>query len=247
MRAGEPLGQALRDGVAHRLVEARLRRRRDEPADDVLGQVDQDAGGLAVAVLHDQAARRVRGAARDAGAGERVAAGPGRVAVHADERDRVPGRRAIERGARREPLPGPARLVPPAPGDPLPRPQPRGGRRDHPGDLVLRAGGGQVQLESRAGEQHQVPVAVHEPGQHRAPAQVERGLARGRVDVAPPAREGHAALADHEGIHDGAGGVHRVNPAVGQQHGDRRAARARGASSGQGRRPPAPRSPAPRS
>ncbi len=64
-----------------------------------------------------------------------------------------------------------------------------------------------------------MPVAVHQPGQHHAAAQVEPRLARRRVDVAAPAREGHAALADHEGIHDGAGRVHRVDPAVGQQHG----------------------------
>ena len=34
-----------------------------------------------------------------------------------------------------------------------------------------------------------MPVAVHQPRQHRAPAQVQRGLAGSRVDVAaPPAK-----------------------------------------------------------
>ena len=64
MGPGEALGQALRDDRLHRGVEALGGRGRHEGADQVLGQVDQEPGGLAVLVLHDAAARRVTGAAR---------------------------------------------------------------------------------------------------------------------------------------------------------------------------------------
>lgn len=218
VRAGEPLGQALGDHRLHRGVEPLLGRRRHQGADQVLGQVDQDPGGLPALVLRDAAARRVGGVAPDARALERGPAGPRGVAVDAHQRHRVPGRGAIERGARGEALARPAGLVPAAAGDPLPRAEPRCGGADRAGDLVLGARGGQVQLEARAGEQHEVAVSVDQAGQHGAAREIEDGLAGSRVDVGAPAREGDAPVADHEGVDHRAGGVERVDPPVGQEH-----------------------------
>jgi hypothetical protein len=62
-------------------------------------------------------------------------------------------------------------------------------------------------------------VGVHETGEHGATGEIERGLARGGIDVAAAARERHLAVTDDEALHDGAGGVHRVDAAVRQQHG----------------------------
>lgn len=97
--------------------------------------------------------------------------------------------------------------------------EPRRGGGHHPGALVLGSGVGQVELEPRAREQHEMAVRVDQAGQHGAAAQVEGGLAGGRVDVGAPPREGHAPVADHEGVHHRAGGIHRVDPPVGQEHG----------------------------
>ena len=62
-------------------------------------------------------------------------------------------------------------------------------------------------------------VTVHEAGEHGAAAEVDHGLARGRIDLAAPAREGHPPVADHERVDHRAGGVHRMDPPVGQEHG----------------------------
>ena len=68
VRTGEPLGEALGDGVTHRRSKRSSDGGGTRRADEVLGEVDQDPGGLAALVLRDAPARRVRGVARDAGA-----------------------------------------------------------------------------------------------------------------------------------------------------------------------------------
>ncbi len=226
---GEALGQALRHHRLDRGVEALGGGRRHEGADQVLGQ----------------AARRIGGAARDRGTLERGPAGPRGVAVDPHQRDRMAGRGPVQRGARREPLARPARLVPAAPRDPLPRTEPRRRRGHHPGDLVLGAGRGQFQLEPRAGQQHEMAVPVDQARQHGAAAKVDRVLAGSRVDVGAPTREHDSPIADDQRVHHRAGGIQRVDPPVGQEHGTRW--RSRPASSGTARRSPAPRSPGSRS
>ena len=58
--AGEPLGQALGDGLAHRLVEAGVVGRRLGSLDQALRGIHEKAGGLAARVADDDAARRIR-------------------------------------------------------------------------------------------------------------------------------------------------------------------------------------------
>ena len=81
------------------------------------------------------------------------------------------------------------------------------------------SGRGEAQLEAGPGEEHQVTVSVHEPRQHGAPAQVERRLARGRIDVAAPPGERHAPSRITSESTTDARGVHRVDAPVGQEHG----------------------------
>jgi hypothetical protein len=71
-----------------------------------------------------------------------------------------------------------------------------------------------------------VPVAIHQSGEDGAPSEVQDRLAGGRVDVGHASRERHPSVADHEGVHHGRRGIHRVNAGVGQQHGDGRERRA---------------------
>ena len=155
-----------------------------------------------------------------AGQPERRRARPDRVAVDADQRHRVIGRGAIERGARRVLAARPAVLVPPAPGDPLARPRAGGARRDarraRPPRTAAprrRASGG-----SRA-RCMRWPWASTRPGSTGRPPRSISGSPSGRADVGAPARVDDAALAHHEGVDDTVRGVERVDPAVGQEHG----------------------------
>src|SRR5262249_58593233 len=63
--AREPDGEALRDRLAHRLVEARLRGHGLDALDEALGGVDEEPGGLTTLVLDADAARRARRRVRD--------------------------------------------------------------------------------------------------------------------------------------------------------------------------------------
>ena len=219
--AGEALGQALRDGVAHGAVEALVGRRAAPPRWTSRCAVStRSPVGSPRGVADDEAARRDRacGASMPAAA-QRRRVRPGRVAVDADERDRMIRRRAIERGAGRKAPARPEVLVPAAAGDPLaaravaPRARPRAGRsppRSRAAQRRASAGPRQV---------HQVPVRVDEPGQHRAPAEVERWprpapaltSARRPANAMRPSRTTSVSTTVPRG-------VQRVDPAVGQQH-----------------------------
>jgi hypothetical protein len=96
VRAGEALGEAFGNDGFHRLLEALLRWRRDQRADQVLRQVDQDPGGLAALIFLDAPTLRVIRVARYAGGRERRGAGPRRMAIHAHQRHRMPGRGAVK-------------------------------------------------------------------------------------------------------------------------------------------------------
>ena len=218
MGAREAFGEAFGDDDSHRLVEALLGRRRNERADELLRHVDQEPGGLAAIVPRDAAARGIARVTCDIGTGEGGAARPRRMAVHAHERDGVPGRRAVDRCTGREALPRPACLIPAPSGDPLAGPPSGRGGPDHGGNLLFGVGRTEVELEPRLREQHQMAVPVDEAGEHGATAEIEHGLAGVRIDVAAPPREHHAILADDQRVDDGARGVHGVNASVGEQH-----------------------------
>src|SRR5262249_58435574 len=81
VRAGEALGEALSDHRLHRLIEALLRGRRHQRSDEVLREIDEDAGGLASLVLHHEPALRIARPARDAGRGDGGPPPPLRVSI----------------------------------------------------------------------------------------------------------------------------------------------------------------------
>jgi hypothetical protein len=56
VEAGEPRGETLGDGLAHRLVEARLVGRRLHLGDEPLRGIHEETGGLAARVARDRAA-----------------------------------------------------------------------------------------------------------------------------------------------------------------------------------------------
>src|SRR5262249_51019306 len=96
---GQPGGETLPDGVAHRPVETRLLGQRLGARDEPLSGVDEETGRLATGVLDDDAARRIRRVASDARGLERGRVAPAGVPVHANEDDWMAWRRAIERAS----------------------------------------------------------------------------------------------------------------------------------------------------
>jgi hypothetical protein len=185
-------------------------------------------------VPHDPPADRIGCPAVDTPEPERAGARPRRVTIDPGERDRVPRRRPVEGHPGREPAPGPPRLVPAAAGDPLVGQSAPGRLRHRTGDLRLGTRAARVEGQARSREPGQMRVRVDEPGQHGAPAEVQDRLGPGHVRVAAPPREDDPAVADDQGVDHRTRRVHRVDPAVRQEHGrDCRLARP-----GVSRRPP---------
>ena len=133
-------------------------------------------------------------------------------------------RRAVEHGAR-GPAAGPqlrggeARLVPPAPQDPLARRRGGRGGADAALDLGHAGDAGEVDVQQRAAARRQVHVRVVEAGRHEAPVQVDhpRRFADDALHLVVVAGDDDVAAAHGDGLHGGAGAVAHEDLAV-QQH-----------------------------
>ena len=94
--AGEPDGETVGDGARTASSIWAGAGPRLDPSDELLGGIHQDAGGLAARVALEAAPGRVRRVPVDAGRPERRRVGPDRVAIDADQRHGMIGRRAVE-------------------------------------------------------------------------------------------------------------------------------------------------------
>ena len=77
-----------------------------------------------------------------------------------------------------------------------------------------------AKLEAASREAHQVGVRVDEAREDGSPAQIDDPFPDSRGDVAAPACERDAPVADDDGVNGGEARVQDVDTAVRQQHGD---------------------------
>jgi hypothetical protein len=217
--AGEP----DRETVGHRCLDRLLQvdrpgSRLDAP-DELLGRVDQHSGGLAQSVALEPPSRRIRCAPIDAREPQRCGTRPDRVAVHADQRDRMTGRRAVERRPGGKAGAGPAVLIPSSAGDPRPGWQGRGPRGDALRAGRLRREPRDVERQAKPREVHEVPVRVDQPRQHGAPAEIDLPLPDRRIELPAPPGERDAAGPHEERVDDAVLAVQGVDASVGEDHG----------------------------
>lgn len=160
----------------------------------------EDPGRLARRVLHDGAAGRVGGFARDPGEAQRGRVGPAGVSVVGGEESGAIGDERVELRAVRQPA-GERRVGPALADDPRLRPVGRGPRADPARDRLEREVLVEAQLVEREAAAEQVQVAVDEPGDDATPPQLDdvRALAgelphlgarADREDRRPPDSEG---------------------------------------------------------
>src|SRR5262249_6303063 len=100
------------------LLDLWLGRRRDRLLDEILGSVDENAGGLAAGVLQDLPTRRVWCVSGDLGPTESLGVRPGSVPIDTPQVDGSARRDGVQDGAGRELLVGIEVLVPAAALDP---------------------------------------------------------------------------------------------------------------------------------
>ncbi|MNS56260.1 hypothetical protein D3C72_891140 [compost metagenome] len=168
-----------------------------ERIDQSHGPVDQQAGGPAVGVLEDLAARGGGRLRRDPGGGQGGAGGRDRVAVGTAQQDHPTGGGGVQIGGGQEALLGPTGLDPAAPDDDAlrvglgPVAEPRH-RLDDRGRAL------QVQRHLAPADAVQMGVAVGEAGEEGGPLQVHhlqplgRGRASGGADIGDaPVAHGH--------------------------------------------------------
>ena len=172
-RGGNPKGCRVTEPTGERRIGLLLSRVRNGPLDQAFRLVLEDAGGRAVAVAENLAARGGGGVARDPRGFQRRRVGEPLVPVEAIDPHRIVGSDRVDPGVPRQRRAAPQRVIPVATLDPFAGPEPGGVFLDAAHELLRRGGVPQVdrgQLEPAADE---MGVTVGEARRNESAAGVD--------------------------------------------------------------------------
>jgi hypothetical protein len=169
---GQPLGEREILGAQDRLFKLGAGVRRNRPFHEAHRLVDEDAGGLALAVAHDAPARRIGRVAGDGGLAHGLAVDPDGVAVDPPQQDGAIGRDLVEDRVGGKLLIGESVLIPAAAGEPRALVL-AGCRGDLAGALLRRGAAAQIDRDPRQAEAEQVRVRVGQRGHDGAPGELD--------------------------------------------------------------------------